>query len=234
MPTESTQLLLDALKGTGAGAQTLQGNSPSDAADVGNPVKVAGVVNSGTPAGAANGQRKNLWVGALGNVIIGVGSGAGVATTFNAAGMGIDAAGTARPLGVANYLTDGVNFLPQRGDASGAYLSAATFWTESTAAQAAGATLNGASRSNGGTAGGVGTRFNLFVAEAFADQAGTLYIDKSVDGGTTWRQVASVAVTAGTSSQISTRISAASYRARFVNGGTANTAFLLTTSYTLA
>lgn len=237
MPTESTALLLDAMKGSGASAQTFQGNSPANATDTGNPVKIGGRVDTGTPTAATTGQRDDAWFTANGAQVQGApvvsgGDGqanAGLQSLAAPTGVGL------RLLTTGGFIFNGTSWDRQRGDTSGTYLAAATFWTESAVnAQAAAAVVNGSTRNNGGLAGGVGTRFNLFVAEAFADQAGTLYIDKSVDGGTTWRQVASVAVVAGTSSQISTRISAASYRARYVNGGTATTAFLLTSSYTLA
>lgn len=119
-------------------------------------------------------------------------------------------------------------------DASGNFTAAATYWTESVAVLAGAAPFNGTLRANGGAAGGVGTRFNFFVAEAFSDQVGTLYIDKSTDGGTTWRQVGSVASVANTSVTLKVPVSAASYRARFINGATLQTAFLLTSAYTTA
>lgn len=116
-----------------------------------------------------------------------------------------------------------------------AALGATMFFTDSTAAVAAGASVNGPTRAHGGTAGAAGgIPYNQFVGEAFADVAGTLYVDKSTDGGATCCQVGSVAVTAGTSSQLSTRITAAAYRTRFTAGGAATGVFLLTSAYTLA
>lgn len=132
------------------------------------------------------------------------------------------------------YNFNGTTWDRARGDASGSYVAGAAFWTESTTAQTGNATVNGALRSNGGTAAGVGSRYNAFVAEAYADQAGTLYVDKTTDGGTTWRQVSSAAVAAGATAQIKVPISAASYRARYVNGASAQGAFLLTSSFVTA
>lgn len=119
-------------------------------------------------------------------------------------------------------------------DTAGLYVAANAFWTESTAALAASASFIGTLRSNGGTVGGAGSRFSFFVAEAFSDVAGgTLFIDKTVDGGTTWRQVGSIALVANTSVTLKVPLSAASYRARVVNGTTAQTAALITTAFSL-
>lgn len=131
-----------------------------------------------------------------------------------------------------NMLFNGTTWDRVRGDTAGMYVSSAVYWTDATANQAAGATLNGTLRAAGGVAGGIGTRFEWFVAEAFADVAGgTLYVDKSTDGGTTWRQVSSIALVAGTSVSLRVPISAASYRARHVNGANATGAFLLTSAF---
>lgn len=147
---------------------------------------------------------------------------------------GVAASGTADKQSVIayNYQFNGTTWDRIRGDASGIFVNSAVFWTEASANQAAAATLNGTLRANGGIAAGAGTRFEWFVAEAFADVAGgTLYIDKSIDGGTTWRQVGSIALVAGTSVSLRVPITAASYRARHVNGANATTAFLLTSGY---
>jgi hypothetical protein len=145
---------------------------------------------------------------------------------------------TGYKLAVANYLYDSVGNTMNvaRGDFSGAFNAGAAFYTENTTAVPAGATIPGVGRANGGAAGIVATRFNMFVAEAHTDvTGGTLYIDRSVDGGTTWRQTASVSSTvAGTTATVSVRITAGMYRARYVNGATAVANFLLTTAYTVA
>ncbi len=121
-----------------------------------------------------------------------------------------------------------------RGDTSGAFIGANSFWTEGSTGLATGATLNGTLRSNGGSQGGIGCRFSYAIAEAFSDVAGgTLYMDKTVDGGTTWRQVASIALAANTSVSLRVPISAPGYRARVVNGGTAQGAALVTFAYSL-
>ena len=112
--------------------------------------------------------------------------------------------------------------------------SSSFYWTDSTANLAGAGSVNGAARPNGGAAGGEGSRYNSFIAEAFSDQVGTLYVDKSVDGGTTWRQVASIASVANTSVSLKVPVSAPLYRSRFVNGATPQTAFLLTSAYSMA
>lgn len=106
------------------------------------------------------------------------------------------------------------------------------FWTESTSAPGASTTVTGSTRANGGTAGGTGTRYNSFVASAYVDvTGGTLYIDKSVDGGSVWRQVTSISAAANTDVSLKVPVTAAHYRARFGNGATPATVFALTSSY---
>ena len=87
------------------------------------------------------------------------------------------------------------------------------------------------------------TGFGFFGAFAYSDVAGTLYIDHSSDSGTTWREAASAPLVAGTvgyRADLNVRLrgfagsGAAYYRARFVNGGTAQTTFTLSTSFTVA
>jgi hypothetical protein len=112
-------------------------------------------------------------------------------------------------------------------------LGGTTVFTDSTTLLGAGGTVNGNQR--GVTADSKGrSPQSVFVAEAFSDVAGTLYIDKSNDFGATWRQVGSVAVPAGSSAQLSTRITCLAYRSRYVNGGAAQAAFLLTSAFTVS
>lgn len=159
---------------------------------------------------------------------------AAVQEANNADGRAASATANKQSVVSYGYVFNGSNWDRQRGDTAGTYINGSIFFTESTAALAASATFNGATRANGGVAGGLGSRFCFFTAEAFSDVAGgTLYIDKSVDGGTTWRQVGSVALAAGTSVSLKVPISAASYRARVVNGATPMGAALFTASYTL-
>lgn len=225
--------------GTGAGgAMQVQGVAANGQPVAGNPVFL-GAVNRNARPTVADGQISELGATTTGHLRVAVtgvgGAGAdgfnnGLLTFLSATVDGGD--GTARLTGAGNFLFNGTTWDRARGDASGAYVNSAVFWTEASANQAASATLNGTLRANGGAAAGIGSRFEWFVAEAFADVAGgTLYIDKSIDAGTTWRQVGSIALVAGTSVSLRVPISAASYRARHVNGANATTAFLLTSGY---
>ena len=80
------------------------------------------------------------------------------------------------------------------------------------------------------------TRTYGFVQfEAYADQAGTMFVEKTMDAGTTWRpanSLAGQAVAAGATVQFRTPALATGYRVRYTNGGVAQTIFLLTSSQT--
>jgi hypothetical protein len=81
-----------------------------------------------------------------------------------------------------------------------------------------------------------GGNYPWFRARAFADQAGTLFIDCSVDSGTTYRVAATVAVAANVPAEIVTGATGAAgtatlYRVRYVNGGTAQGAFQLSSMF---
>lgn len=170
--------------GTGAQAAQVQGNAASGAADIGNPVKIAGVFRAATIV-ATDGQRHDVQMDSRLNLQVAI--------------------------GVANL-----------------------FWTESTTPLGAGATLVGALRSNGGNVGIFGARFCFFIAEAYSDVAGgTLFVDKSVDGGATWRQAGSVPLAQGTSALLKQPITAASYRARVVNGANAQASTNVTSAFSL-
>jgi hypothetical protein len=106
-------------------------------------------------------------------------------------------------------------------------------FTDSSTALAASVTFTGTGRA---TTGGNYSKFN---AVAFADQAGTLAIDLSVDTGTTYRQIASVSVAANVAQVLSVPMTglagtATLYRVRYVNGATLQTAFQLSSSFTAA
>lgn len=107
------------------------------------------------------------------------------------------------------------------------------FYNDSTTAQAAAATVTGTSRDVGVAAATV-HRYTAFNAAAFADQAGTLRIECSNDN-TTWRRAtADTAVAAGAVVYLSVPVMTRYHRAVFINGATAQTAFMLNTSYTAA
>ena len=98
-------------------------------------------------------------------------------------------------------------------------------FTDSSTALAASAAYTGTSRDASTSSG-----YNLFTANAFADQAGTLEIQKSIDGST-WRRAASIAVAAGEGKELTVRCSTRYHRVVFSNGSTLQTAFLLTSAY---
>lgn len=205
------------------------------------PFPVGGVYTSSLPT-LTNNQRSSLQLDGAGRLIVKIGDArfarSGFANGFNqfsSFNLFADDGGSG-PLNVVMTYQDPAsgNGFTARGDTSGLFVGANQFWTESSAALAASAPLNGALRVNGGTAGGTGSRFAFFIAEAFSDVAGgTLFVDKTVDGGTTYRQVGSVALVANSSVTLKVPVSAAGYRARVVNGGTAQGAALVTTAYSL-
>lgn len=103
-------------------------------------------------------------------------------------------------------------------------------FTDSTTALAASATFTGTGRAN--SAG----QFAFFNATAFADQAGTLFIDQSLDTGATYQAIASQAVAAGGAGLLSVRLcgavsTATLYRVRYVNGATLQATFRLSSSF---
>lgn len=105
-----------------------------------------------------------------------------------------------------------------------------TGFTESTTALAAGATFTGAGRANSAA------QYEFFAATAYADQAGTLFIDQSLDTGATYQPIMSQAVTAGGAANIAVRMcgavgTATLYRVRYVNGATLQTVLRLSSGF---
>lgn len=105
-----------------------------------------------------------------------------------------------------------------------------TGYTDSVANLAAGATFTGTARANSNA------QFCYFVVNAFADVAGTLFIEQSIDTGATYQVVTSASVTAGSAAQLSVRLTGAFaaatlYRVRYVNGAAAQTLFRLSSAY---
>jgi len=103
--------------------------------------------------------------------------------------------------------------------------SGITTYTDSSANLAASGVFTGTARDAGSTPG-----YSIFAVNANSDQAGTLYIQKSTDN-TTWRTAKQVAITAGSAADIEIRVTTRYNRVYFVNGSTAQAAFLLTSSY---
>lgn len=99
-------------------------------------------------------------------------------------------------------------------------------YTDSSTNLAGAATFTGTSRDGGAT-----PAYNLFVANAYANQAGTLYVEKSTDN-TNWRLAAKpVAVAIDLPEQVEVRVTTRYMRVRYVNGTTAQTLFSLTSAY---
>ncbi len=103
-------------------------------------------------------------------------------------------------------------------------------FTDSTAALAAAATFTGTGRANSAA------QLAFFNATAFADQAGTLFIEQSLDTGATYQAVASQAVAANGAANLSVRMCGAVgtttlYRVRYLNGATLQTTFRLSSSF---
>ena len=127
--------------------------------------------------------------------------------------------------------TSGIGSVSVTGTATiSGTVNAGTGFTDSTAALAASATFTGTGRAN--SAG----QLAFFNATAFADQAGTLFIDQSLDTGATYQAIASQAVAAGGASNLSVRLcgavgTATLYRVRYVNGATLQTTFRLSSSF---
>ena len=108
-----------------------------------------------------------------------------------------------------------------------------TGYIDSTAALGANASFVGAGRAMNSSL-GYGSFFN---ASVYADQAGTLYLEQSVDSSANFYPLASQAVAAGSGAQLSARLTGAvnsttAYRVRFVNGAAAQSVFRLSSSFT--
>lgn len=106
-------------------------------------------------------------------------------------------------------------------------------YQESIALLGAGVTATGTSRDTGGAL-ATDVQFSRFMAFASASQAGNLYIECSMDNATWYRAAANVAVGAGGTGQIIIPVCGRWHRAVFVNGGVAQTSFLLSSAYLAA
>ena len=117
---------------------------------------------------------------------------------------------------------------------SGSLVAAAAdnvYYNESATAQAASATLTSTSRDTG-VAAGSNHRYSAFNAMAFADQAGTMRIEISNDNSLWRRATADTAVAANSAVILSIPVMTRYHRVVYVNGATAQGAFMLNTSYT--
>ena len=105
------------------------------------------------------------------------------------------------------------------------------FFTDTTANLGISGVFTGASRDVGVNAPGQLTTFTKFRAYAFADVAGTLRVEASVDN-TNWRRAsAGVAVAAAGSGAVSVDVVARYYRVVYTNGATGQATFLLTSGF---
>lgn len=105
------------------------------------------------------------------------------------------------------------------------------FYSESTTPLATNATFTGTTRDVGVSA-SVNATWKNFNAFVFSDQTGTMRIETSIDN-ITWRRATSdISISANSPLSSSVVITARYYRVVFVNGTTAQTAFMLNTSFT--
>ncbi len=109
-------------------------------------------------------------------------------------------------------------------------VNAGTGFTDSTTPLAAGATFTGTGRASSAA------QYEFFAATAYADQAGTLFIEQSLDTGATYQPILSQAVVANGAANIVVRVcgavgTATLYRVRYVNGATLQTVFRLSSGY---
>ena len=105
-----------------------------------------------------------------------------------------------------------------------------TGFTDSTTALAASASFTGTGRANSAA------QLEFFSATAFSDQAGTLFIEQSLDTGATYQPILSQAVAAGGAANLTVRMcgavgAATLYRVRYVNGATLQTVFRLSSGF---
>ena len=106
-----------------------------------------------------------------------------------------------------------------------------TGFTDSTTALAASATFTGTGRVLTSA-----SQYAYFHAIAYADQAGTLFVEQSLDTGATYQAVLTQAVAANSAAQVTARLtgtfsSTTFYRVRYVNGAAAQTTFRLSSAF---
>ena len=201
------------------------GNAAAGTTDSGSPVKVGGVFRSATPA-YTDGQRGDAQITSNGSLYVDFARAANQrspTTDANTASTGLNTYSQ-------NVVFNGTTWDRQRGNTVGTFISSLQNFAETATPLAAAGTITGVTR-----AVGTESRFSFFVADAFADQAGTLFLERSTNG-TTWipaNGTAGQALAAGQSLQVKLPLTTANYRARYVNGATAQATFLLTTALSL-
>lgn len=139
-----------------------------------------------------------------------------------------------QPVAVTSALVAGANTIGNVGIVAGTAnignLPRQSGFTDSSTPLAANATFTGTGRAT------TGANYPKFAANVFADQAGTLFIDLSLDTGTTYRTIKTVAVSANTAAEAVANVTGAAgaatlYRVRFTNGATLQTAFQISSAF---
>jgi hypothetical protein len=154
------------------------GNVASGSADSGNPMKIGGLTSTTVPSGATTGQRKDMWVGAVGNPMVGFGVGGGSLTGVNAPQIPLDAVGTARALAVGSYGSNGTSL-----DAFKTMDGLNGSGTGVQAIEHAGALFNNISTATTTTVkSGTGTFHRLIVGTAVASATVTIYNNTTATG----------------------------------------------------
>ena len=91
------------------------GDIASGTTDSGNPIKIGGRADSGTPTAVTTGQRVNAWFGPSGQLITGGGQISAIVDTATGVTVPIsNTDGLGRPLAAANYLWTGSALAAQR------------------------------------------------------------------------------------------------------------------------
>jgi hypothetical protein len=99
-------------------------------------------------------------------------------------------------------------------------------YTDSSTNLGSAGVFTGTSRDAGST-----PAYNYFIANAQANQAGTIRIEKSTDN-TTWRRASKdIAVAANAPEEVTVKVTSRYNRVVYTNGGTSQTEFLLTSAY---
>lgn len=192
----------------------------------------SGKVNTGTPT-FVNDQNVPLQLDANGALKVTSGGSA-------ASGGSVTAAGTN---GTQAQAVQGINGgVPQNvridqttpGTTNRVYIAAAQPAVASTVALAANGTVSGTYFSGVGADGTFPYAFAYFTCSAFADQAGTLFVESSLDNATFFPRNGAVgtAVAANSSVDVKVPLSANVMRCRYVNGSTAQTKFFLASNPT--
>lgn len=123
--SSANQLAVQAAPGsTSTRAVTVQGNVASGATDVGNPLKIGGLVNTTAPTALATGQRTDFWTTAFGALEIAGATTTGADAVANNVMRSISGQNTAA-LGLlltSNYVFNGTTWDRQRGDTNGTYV----------------------------------------------------------------------------------------------------------------